>query len=158
MRKRLSGAGPYVGLAVFAVVFGLPVYWILLSSVLNYNSFGGSAGSDRAYLNDFPTFAAVAWYHDKVPNKPASLADFVEQARQFTDGPYASALIQGDKLPKAQFDAIARKMHDFTGLPVDYIERANLRISASAFRKYAAPSAARTRPRPRSTGSGPARS
>lgn len=47
MRKRLAGAGPYVGLAVFAVVFGLPVYWILLSSVLPADQL----------LSDPPTYA-----------------------------------------------------------------------------------------------------
>lgn len=34
LQGRFSSAGPYVGLAVFAVIFGLPVYWILLSAVL----------------------------------------------------------------------------------------------------------------------------
>jgi ABC-type glycerol-3-phosphate transport system permease component len=34
VRKRLNLAGPYVGLAVFGVIFGLPVYWILLSAFL----------------------------------------------------------------------------------------------------------------------------
>lgn len=52
MRKRFAGAGPYVGLAVFAVVFGLPVYWILLSSVLP----GDQLLSDPpTYLTDRPT-------------------------------------------------------------------------------------------------------
>ena len=60
---------------------------------------------------------------------------FVEQARQFADGPYATALRVGNTLSKARLDALAQKMHDFTGLPLDYLERANLRVSASQFRK-----------------------
>jgi ABC-type glycerol-3-phosphate transport system permease component len=32
--RRASAAGPYLGFVVFVFVFGLPVYWILLSSVL----------------------------------------------------------------------------------------------------------------------------
>ncbi len=106
---------------------------ILQSSILNY--FVGSPGTDSEYIYNLPSYAAIAWYHDKIPNKPANLAAFVEQARQFTDGAYAAALIQGDKLTKAQRDAVAQKMHQFTGLPVDYIERANLRVSPSDFRK-----------------------
>ncbi len=106
---------------------------VLQSSVLNY--FDGSPGSDNGYIFDLPSFAAIAWYHDKLPNKPANLAAFVEKARQFADGPYAQALRQGNRLPKAELDAMAQKLHQFTGLPVDYLERANLRVSGSQFRK-----------------------
>lgn len=37
IRARLARTGPYVGLLVFLLVFGIPVYWILLSSVLPPN-------------------------------------------------------------------------------------------------------------------------
>ncbi|MHB1872411.1 MAG: S10 family peptidase [Steroidobacteraceae bacterium] len=106
---------------------------ILQSSVLNY--FEWAPGSDNGYVFDLPSFAAIAWYHNALPNKPASLADVVQQAREFADGPYAQALRQGDLLPKAQLDSIAQQLHGFTGLPVRYLERANLRVSAPDFRK-----------------------
>ncbi|MGH8273480.1 MAG: S10 family peptidase [Gammaproteobacteria bacterium] len=106
---------------------------ILQSSVLNY--FDGSPGSDNGYIFDLPTFAALAWYHDKLANKAASLSKFVEKARKFADGPYAQALRQGNTLPKAQLDAMAKKVHLFTGLPVAYLERAKLRVTAAEFRK-----------------------
>lgn len=106
---------------------------ILQSSVLNYFDF--SPGSGNVYINYLPTFAALAWYHDKVPNKPASLEAFVEQARQFADGPYAEALREGNRLPKARLQALAQQMHALTGLPVDYLERAHLRVTDSEFRK-----------------------
>ena len=32
-------------------------------------------------------------------------------------------------------DAIAEKLHDYTGLPVDYIKKANLRIDGGEFEK-----------------------
>lgn len=122
------------GLAYYLQQQGVAVNGVILqSSVLNYFDF--VPGSINRYVADLPTFAAVAWYHDKVPNKPASLKAFVEQARQFADGPYATALRQGNTLPKAKLDALANQMHAFTGLPVDYLERAHLRVSASEFRK-----------------------
>lgn len=34
MRARWNRVGPYLGLLVFAIVFGVPVYWILLSAIL----------------------------------------------------------------------------------------------------------------------------
>ncbi|TAL86355.1 MAG: peptidase S10 [Rhodanobacter sp.] len=106
---------------------------ILQSSVLNY--FDSAPGTNDRYVADLPTFAALAWYHDKVPDKPASLEAFVEQARTFADGPYATALRVGNTLPKARLDAIAQKMSALTGLPVEYLERANLRVTAAEFRK-----------------------
>ncbi|MGH8118169.1 MAG: S10 family peptidase [Rhodanobacteraceae bacterium] len=106
---------------------------ILQSSILNY--FDLSPGSDDKYIFTLPSFEALAWYHNKLPHKPASMPEFVEQARKFADGPYAQALREGNKLPKAQMDAMAEKLHGFTGLPVDYLERANLRVTSAEFRK-----------------------
>ena len=65
---------------------------VLLSSILNYAS--NSPGLDQNYIGSLPTFAAIAWYHDKVPNKPASMDAFVNEARAFATGEYASALAQ----------------------------------------------------------------
>lgn len=107
---------------------------ILQSSILNY--FDWTPGSDNKYIFTLPSFAAIAWYHDKLPgNKPASLPNFVQKAREFADGPFAQALRTGSALPKVKLDAIAQKFHQFTGLPVEYIERANLRVSSAEFRK-----------------------
>jgi carboxypeptidase C (cathepsin A) len=122
------------GLAYYLQQQGVAVNGVILqSSVLNY--FDWAPGSGTSYIANLPTFAALAWYHNKIPNKPTSLSDFVEQARQFADGPYAAALRAGNQLPEAQLDTVAQKMHELTGLPVEYLERANLRVSASEFRK-----------------------
>lgn len=106
---------------------------VLQSSVLNY--FDWMPGSDNPYIFNLPSYAAIAWYHDKIPNKPASLPDFVDEARRFADGPYASALREGDRLPATQTQAIAQQLHGFTGLPVDYLLHAKLRVTAADFRK-----------------------
>ncbi|CAM5253095.1 S10 family peptidase [Rhodanobacter lindaniclasticus] len=106
---------------------------ILLSSILNYAI--RMPGYDESYVGYLPSFAAAAWYHDKVSNKPAELKAFVDQARAWARGPYASALALGQDLPAAQFDAIAAQMALYTGLPLQYIKQANLRVSPSRFRK-----------------------
>ncbi|MXP29891.1 peptidase S10 [Porphyrobacter algicida] len=106
---------------------------VLLSSVLNYGA--SQPGYDTEYIGYLPTFAAVAWYHNKIADKPADLATFVAQARAFAAGPYASALAKGTDITRQETDQIARQMAHFTGLPVDYIKDANLRVSASRFRK-----------------------
>ena len=45
------------------------------------------------------------------------------------------ALQQGDRLPPAEFDAMAAKVAAITGLSVEYVKESKLRISATRFRK-----------------------
>ncbi|MDE2051373.1 MAG: peptidase S10, partial [Gammaproteobacteria bacterium] len=78
--------------------------------------------------------AATAWYHHMLgSSQPADLKSFLEQVEQFAMGEYADALAQGASLPKDQFNAIAGKLHDYTGLPVAYIKKADLRVSGPQF-------------------------
>lgn len=104
----------------------------LLSTVLNYNR--QNPGYDVQAVGYLPSFAAIGYYHGKVQKK-GSLADWVEQAREFARGPYTTALQQGDALPKAEFDAIASRVAALTGLSVGYVKEAKLRIDPSRFRK-----------------------
>lgn len=106
---------------------------VLISSILNYNVRAG--GYDTLYIANLPSYAAAAWYFNKIPSKPADLAAWVQQAREFASGPYAQALFAGHNLPAAQLDAVAKEVSRLTGLSVDYVKEANLRISPSRFRK-----------------------
>jgi carboxypeptidase C (cathepsin A) len=104
----------------------------LLSSILNYSV--RSPGYDTEAIGYFPSFAAIAYQHNKV-KRQGSMAEWVEQARKFARGPYAEALAQGDRLSPAEFDATAAKVASFTGLSVGYVKEAKLRIAATRFRK-----------------------
>ena len=106
---------------------------VLLSSILNYNA--RSAGLDNNFLTDLPSFAAIAWYHNKVANKPADVLAFVAQAKEFARGPYAAALYQGNALSADDADKIATELSGLIGLSPKFIKDSNLRISASRFRK-----------------------
>jgi carboxypeptidase C (cathepsin A) len=106
---------------------------ILMSSILNYGV--RMPGYDEMYIGYVPSYAAAAWYHNKLANKPADLKAYLEQVRAFARGPYATALAKGQDLPPAEADAVARQLASYTGLPVDYIKDANLRVEPSRFRK-----------------------
>jgi carboxypeptidase C (cathepsin A) len=106
---------------------------VLISSILNYGIRDG--GYDEVYVGNLPSYAAAAWYFDKIPNKPASLADWVQQAREFAAGAYAHALMEGDGLSAAELDQVAQQVSHFTGLSVEYVKECNLRIAPSRFRK-----------------------
>jgi carboxypeptidase C (cathepsin A) len=106
---------------------------VLISSILNYAI--RSPGYDMIYIGNVPSYAAAAWYFNKVQNKPPDIATWIQQAREFACGPYAQALFQGDKLPAAQLDSVAKEMSRLTGLSEEYIKEANLRVSPTRFRK-----------------------
>jgi len=90
-------------------------------------------GVDLSYQLVLPSYAATAWYHKKLPNPPADLKAFLAEVEQFAMGDYAMALSAGTALDAARKRAIAEKLHLYTGLPVDYIERANLRVNGGEF-------------------------
>jgi carboxypeptidase C (cathepsin A) len=90
---------------------------------------------DQPYVLALPTYAATAWYHKKLPNQPAELQPLLREVEQFAVGEYAAALMAGPRLPAEQQHAIAGKLHNYTGLPVDYLERASLRINVGEFNK-----------------------
>jgi carboxypeptidase C (cathepsin A) len=106
---------------------------VLISSILNYGVRDG--GYDTVYIGNLPSYAAAAWYYDKVQNKSADVASWVQQAREFAAGPYAHALFEGDRLSAAELDSVAKEVSRLTGLSVDYVKEANLRVSPTRFRK-----------------------
>ena len=112
---------------------------VLLSQILSFdNSIDGpkwSPGVDQAYALALPTFAATAFYHHKLPAQPAALEPFLAEVEQYALGDYLAALLQGSELPEAKKQAVAEKLHGYTGLPVAYLLRANLRVSGAAFSK-----------------------
>jgi carboxypeptidase C (cathepsin A) len=106
---------------------------ILMSTILNY--FVRSPGMDNEFIGYLPTYAAIAWYHNKLVNKPADVKAFLQEVRTFARGEYAEALSMGDKLPEARVDAIAAKLSGYTGLSVQFLKEANLRVNQPRFRK-----------------------
>ncbi|QIE26189.1 Serine carboxypeptidase (plasmid) [Caballeronia sp. SBC1] len=106
---------------------------VLMSSILNPGAH--AAGTDLESESYLPTYAAIAWYHDKIVPKPPSLPAFLDEVRAFASGPYAQALAAGDSLPDSERDAIAARVAHYTGLDVNYVKQSRLQIWASRFRK-----------------------
>ena len=57
------------------------------------------------------------------------------EVERFALTEYAAALQQGNALPEEGRAAIAAKLHKYTGLPVDYIRKAKLRVTKEMFEK-----------------------
>ena len=89
--------------------------------------------SDRPYLLYLPTLTATAWYHKALPGPQRELEPLLAEARAFTEGPYATALLKGAALPIAERDAVAARMAELTGLSAEYIRAADLRVTSGMF-------------------------
>jgi len=112
---------------------------ILLSQIFNFTTDidepTGNPGVDLPYMLALPTYAATAWYHRKLPQQPAALDPFLKEVEEFAMGPYSHALAEGTDLSAAEKQQVAEKLHDYIGLPVAYLLKANLRVSGGEFTK-----------------------
>jgi carboxypeptidase C (cathepsin A) len=112
---------------------------ILLSQILNFDDSVDqpqfNPGVDLPYVLALPTYAATAWYHHKLPNQPAALEPLLKEVENFALTDYMQALAAGANLSAERKTEIASRLHTYTGLPAEYIERANLRVNGGEFEK-----------------------
>jgi carboxypeptidase C (cathepsin A) len=106
---------------------------ILVSPYMDFVSGNANLQNDVAHVNFMTTYAATAWYHNAVPNRPADLRVFLNEAEAFAHDVYATVLLKGSRAApeerRAALDGLAR----FTGVSADYWDRANLRLDESRF-------------------------
>jgi len=107
---------------------------VLISSVLDLSSLTFAPGDDRPYVFYLPSYAAVAWYHKVLKDRPSDVAAFIDEARKYAQGEYAAALYKGAALSAAEKAAVAKRVSYFTGLSEDYLMKADLRVNLSQFR------------------------
>ena len=114
--------------------FGMSVNGVVLvSSVLDIRTLSFQPGDDLPFVVNLPTYAATAWYHNKLANKPASLDAFLKEVRAFAFGEYATALLKGSALGEDDKSKILDKLVSYTGLSRDYWEKADLRVVQPQF-------------------------
>jgi carboxypeptidase C (cathepsin A) len=110
---------------------------VLISSILNFQTSSFESGNDLAYQLFLPTYTAIAWYHKRLsPDLQNGTVDnAVAASEKYALGPYAAALMQGDRISDEERRNVAANLANLTGLPQDFIERANLRIRIDRFDK-----------------------
>ncbi|MBA3940176.1 MAG: peptidase S10 [Sphingopyxis sp.] len=106
---------------------------ILISTVLDFAAGSDAPGNELSYITNLPSMAVTALYHGKA--SAASPEAFAEEARQWALGPYAAALLKGQKLQGEERAAIRRELARFTGLSETYLESADLRVTPGRFYK-----------------------
>lgn len=106
---------------------------VMVSAVFDLRTLLFPPDDDLPYVVHFPTYAATAWYHNKVINKPASLEAFLNEVRTFTEKEYSPALFKGTRISPEEKSAVANKLAAYSGLSAEYWKRANLRVQAGEF-------------------------
>lgn len=109
---------------------------IFVSPVIDFQTIRFAESNDLPYILFLPSYTATAWHHGKLDReKYPTLESALEAAEEFALGEYASALLQGDRLPRGQRQQIVARLSELTGLSRDYLQKADLRVTMSRFGK-----------------------
>ena len=104
---------------------------VLISTILDFSLDGG----DNAAIYYLPSYAAIAWYHKKLPPdlQRQTVDEVAAQVARWAGRGYRLALAEGSELTPAERQGVIDTLARFTGLPKDFIDQNNLRIPLDRF-------------------------
>ena len=106
----------------------------LLSMVLNFESLETARINDVPYPLILPSYTMIAAYHHKLAqNLMGDLNKTRQDAVNFAMGDYWNALNKGDALTEQERQAMVQKVAQYTGLPANVVNMANMRIDVRTF-------------------------
>ncbi len=106
---------------------------ILVSPYLDLASGWAGLRLDEPYVNFLPTYAATAWYHNAIDNRPTDLQPFLREVEAFAEDVYAPVLFKGSRATPAERQAVLAGLERYTGVSAAYWDDANLRLDESHF-------------------------
>jgi carboxypeptidase C (cathepsin A) len=106
---------------------------IMVSPYFSMVSGDDGVGINLPHALYLSTFAATAWYHGALAEKPASLADYMDEVERFAIDEYMPALLKGYSITAAEKQAIADKLARYTGTSAAWWLRADLRVTHGEF-------------------------
>jgi carboxypeptidase C (cathepsin A) len=108
---------------------------ILISPALELTGLAGDDYGVVQWVDLLPTMAGGAAFHGRSRAFPAgtALADVLAGAEEFASTDYAAFLIRGASLGAAERERTLSRLADFLGLPVEFVTRAEGRISPTVF-------------------------
>ena len=112
---------------------------VCLGVFLNRDDFldtaDANSGTENPYFLALPSYAAIAWFHHKVPGQPAQLEPWIHEVENYALGEYAGALLAGADLSPDRKRSVAARLESYTGIPAATWVKADLRITGDQFRK-----------------------
>lgn len=110
---------------------------VLVSTVLDFSTIRFDQGNDTPYWLFLPSYTASAWFHRRL--EPAlqqqDLPRVLAEAEAWARTEYLQALARGADLPADEAERVAGRLARYTGLPVEFVRRAHLRVSGALFQK-----------------------
>jgi carboxypeptidase C (cathepsin A) len=128
---RMLMGGPF---AATGRLTAIPLNGVVIMGGSPTEGYGREAG-EVAFVNNLPTMAATAWYHKKTAPAVATLDDAISEAQKYAGNEYLRALYAGDRMNVDAQKQVAENLAKLSGIPVDFIEQKNLRVSMEDFRK-----------------------
>lgn len=106
---------------------------VLVSSVLDLSTLMFPPGNDLPYIVHVPSYAVAARYLEAIPDPGMALQDFMKEVEAWALGDYAAALLKGSTLEAGERSRVLDQMSAYTGLSREYLDQADLRVTASEF-------------------------
>jgi carboxypeptidase C (cathepsin A) len=130
---RAAGLGGYLQDNLGIDVSGI----ILVSSVLDFGTMRFTDGNDfLPFALIVPSFTATAWYHKKLNNRlMKDLEATLKEVEKWVLDEFLIALAKGNTISPEEFDRIAEKLAEYSGLSKDYVVKSKLRISNMRYMK-----------------------
>jgi carboxypeptidase C (cathepsin A) len=109
---------------------------VLVSAVLDLQTLIFTPNDDLPYIVNLPAYAVTSWYLGALPGeRPEDRLAFMAEVEEFATTDYALALLAGNNLAAADRQRIIEGIHQYTGLGRDFIDDADLRITAPEYEK-----------------------
>jgi len=108
---------------------------VLVSPYMDVAGGGGVGVANLAigYAMALSTYAATAWFHDALADKPAELLPFLEEVDAFAVDQYLPVLVKGQRAGAGERQAVAERLGAYTGTTADYWLDADLRVTEGQF-------------------------
>ncbi|MCK5944481.1 MAG: hypothetical protein KAI24_21010 [Planctomycetes bacterium] len=107
---------------------------VLVSAVLDFRTIRFGAGAIVPFVVNLPSYAITSAYHDALPGgRPQDLGAFQREVERWAMADYATAILAGSAIEPDRRQRVLEQMHRYTGLSKDYLDRADLRVTASQY-------------------------
>jgi carboxypeptidase C (cathepsin A) len=108
---------------------------VLVSPYMDVAGGGGVGVANMVvgYTMTLSGYAATAWFHDALDNKPADFQAFLAEVDAFAIDEYLTLLVKGARASAAERRTVAEKLGAYTGTSADYWLAANLRVTEGQF-------------------------
>jgi carboxypeptidase C (cathepsin A) len=109
----------------------------LISTVLDLAAIRFMPANDLPFQLFVPTYAATAWYHNRLEEElqDRALPDLMAEVKAWSEGELTLALMRGDRLSEADQRSVGEKLARYTGLDLDHVLGTNLRVNIHRFCK-----------------------